>query len=130
MVARTTSGATSRFWGVDRLEAPNTGTICPGCRRPFTESLTPEEVTEKLNALEPIAVSVLEQQLNSMNEGVAQRAAKLLLEWARGKPQQTVNQNVEQVTAIRYESAAWMPDDELPPSPPMSSDPPLLTSGQ
>jgi hypothetical protein len=106
------------------------GTHCPNCRRPFEMTLTPEQVSEKLNNLEPIAVTVLEKQLASVNETTAQRAAKLLLEWSRGKPQTTIHQTVDQVTAIRYESAAWMPEAELPATPPMSSDPPLLTSGQ
>lgn len=103
--------------------------VCPTCHRPATETLTPEQVSEKLSNLEPVAVSVLETQLHSLNEGVAQRAAKLLLEWARGKPTQTQVINQDVATTIRYESAAWSPEDELPPSPPMSADPPLLTSG-
>lgn len=104
--------------------------ICPHCRRPFDQELTPEQVSEKLNNLEPVAVTVLERQMHSRNETVAQRAAKLLLEWARGKPQTTIHQTVDAVTAIRYESAAWIPDGELPPIPGQSSDPPLeLTSG-
>lgn len=103
--------------------------VCPTCQRPATETLTPEQVSEKLNNLEPVAVAVLENQLQSLNEGVAQRAAKLLLEWARGKPTQTQIVSQDVATTIRYESAAWVPDEELPASPPMSADPPLLTSG-
>ena len=103
---------------------------CPTCQRPLELALSPEQVSEKLNDLEPVAVTVLASQLQSMNETVAQRAAKLLLEWSRGKPQTTVHQTVEAVTAIRYESAAWLPESELPAVPPQSADPPLeLTSG-
>lgn len=122
MVARILSDRGGSFRA---MESP----VCPTCRRPATEALTPEQVSEKLSNLEPIAVAVLEQQLSSLNEGVAQRAAKLLLEWARGKPTQTQVINQDVATTIRYESAAWMPEEELPPSPPISSDPPLLTSG-
>lgn len=104
-------------------------THCPNCRRPYDLALTPEQVSEKLNALEPIAVTVLEGQLSSVNETTAQRAAKLLLEWSRGKPQTTIHQTVDAVTEIRYESAAWIPDVELPMPTPQSADPPLLPSG-
>lgn len=104
---------------------------CPTCQRPLEPELSPEQVSEKLNNLEPVAVTVLANQLSSMNETVAQRAAKLLLEWSRGKPQTTIHQTVDQVTAIRYESAAWIPEGELAPLPNQSADPPLeLTSGQ
>src|SRR5262245_59780948 len=104
-------------------------THCPTCKRSLELGLSAEEVTEKLQNLEPIAVLVLEGQLSSMNETVAQRAAKLLLEWTRGKPQTTVHQTVEAVTAIRYESAAWLPDPDEPGFR-QSADPPLeLPSG-
>lgn len=85
---------------------------CPHCGRPFHE-LTPEQVEDKLDALEPVALSVLEEQLASLDERVRQSAAKLLLEWKRGKPKQQVQQTTDQVTVIRYESAAWVPDIEI-----------------
>lgn len=108
------------------------GDRCPTCQRSLeAEELTPEQVSEKLNNLEPVAVTVLAKQLDSMNETVAQRAAKLLLEWSRGKPQTTIHQTVDAVTAIRYESAAWMPEGDVVANR-LSEDPPLveLPSGE
>ncbi len=84
--------------------------ICPTCERPFTD-LTPEEVEEKLASLEPVAVTLLEAQMASRDQRVAQAAAKMLLEWKRGKPNQRIAQTTDQITTIRYESAAWMPED-------------------
>lgn len=76
------------------------------------EKLSPEEkayVDAKLDELEPRAIAVLERQMESEDERVAQRAAQLLLEWKRGKPSQTVKQEGQQIHTIRYESAAWQP---------------------
>jgi hypothetical protein len=79
--------------------------------------LTPEEVNKKLEDLEPVALSVLENQLQSLDERVRQTAAKLILEWQRGKPKQQIAQTTDQITTIRYESAAWNPVLDLEPRP-------------
>lgn len=100
--------------------------VCPTCGKP-SEDLTAEQVEERLQALEPQALSVLESQLASLDERVRQSAAKLLLEWKRGKPKQQVQQTTDQVTVIRYESAAWMPDISYEPI--ESTPTPELTSG-
>jgi hypothetical protein len=83
--------------------------VCPECGKPFTD-LTPEEVEQKLIDLEPMAVTLLEAQLTSRDQRVAQTAAVKLLEWKRGKPNQRIAQTTDQITTIRYESAAWMPE--------------------
>lgn len=76
--------------------------------RPKTK-LTRTEATEAaLARLEPSAIKVLEEQLASPDERVAANAAKLLLEWKRGKPSQQIKS--DSVTKIVYEAAAWMPD--------------------
>lgn len=75
----------------------------------MSEIKTTETVDEALERLEPVAVKKLEAQLHSEDERVAQSAAKLLLEWKRGKPKQQIEQTTDQVTRIVYESAAWRP---------------------
>jgi hypothetical protein len=87
--------------------------ICSGCGRPLAADLTPEEVENRLRDLEPQALLVLEGQLMSLDERVRQSAAKLLLEWQRGKPKQQVQTTTDQITTIRYESAAWIPDPSV-----------------
>ena len=87
-------------------------TVCPTCGKSTVE-LAPEEVEARLEALEPQALSVLESQLESLDQRVAQSAAKLLLEWKRGKPKQQIQNTMDQITTIRYESAAWFPDEDL-----------------
>lgn len=89
---------------------------CPTCGK-STEELTPEQVEERLAALEPLAIQVLESQLESLDERVRQTAAKLLLEWRRGKPKQQIAQTTDQITVIRYESAAWTPLHEIESQP-------------
>jgi hypothetical protein len=71
--------------------------------------LSQEDFEEALGKLEPIAMEVLERQLRSEDERIAQNAAKLLIELRRGKPKQQIDQKTDQVTVIRYESAAWQP---------------------
>jgi DNA repair exonuclease SbcCD ATPase subunit len=80
---------------------------CPTCGRMSEEAET-EEVAESLERLEPIALKVLESQLESLDERIRQSASKLLLEWQRGKPKQQIQQTNDNVTVIRYESAAWI----------------------
>lgn len=70
---------------------------------------TQEQFEEALSKLEPIAMRVLEEHLNSKDERIQQNAAKLLIELRRGKPKQQIDQKTDQVTVIRYESAAWAP---------------------
>jgi hypothetical protein len=93
------------------VHEPKAG-VCLECGRPFTD-LTPEEVEEKLASLEPVAVMLLESQMGSRDQRVAQAAAKMLLEWKRGKPNQRIAQTTDQITTIRYESAAWLPEEEV-----------------
>lgn len=84
-------------------------------RKPRPEdyaSLTPEQYAAKLDALEPMALFVLEQQLHSENESIRQRAALALLERKRGKPGQTQQEQEKPVTRIIYEAAAWRPHAE------------------
>ena len=71
--------------------------------------LSQDDFEEALGKLEPIAMEVLERQLRSEDERIAQNAAKLLIELRRGKPKQQIDQKTDQVTVIRYESAAWQP---------------------
>lgn len=78
--------------------------------RPRTNFTRGEATEAALRRLEPAAVQVLERQLRSRDERVAQRAAQLLLEWRRGKPSQSIKQTTDNVTRIVYESAAWFPD--------------------
>ena len=90
--------------------------LCPTCGKSLKE-LTPEEVESKLAELEPQALSVLASQLESLDERVRQSAAKLLLEWQRGKPKQQVQQTTDMITTIRYESAAWSPAEIIEAEP-------------
>lgn len=78
--------------------------------RPRTRRTRQEATDEALKRLEPQAIQVLEAQLESVDERIRANAAKLLLEWRRGKPSQTVKQTTDQVTRIVYESAAWIPE--------------------
>lgn len=72
---------------------------------------------ERLKNLEPEAVDLLEMQMKraqdpeatEAHQRLGQNAAKLLLEWSRGKPTQTTKSESNVITEIRYESAAWRP---------------------
>ncbi len=88
------------------------GDVCSGCGRPLN-IVALEDVDARLEQLEPVALSVLESQLTSLDERIRKDAAKLLLEWRRGKPKQQVHNENENVTTIRYETAAWIPPDVL-----------------
>lgn len=85
---------------------------CPNCGH-ITSNLTPEQFEERLDALEPVALEVLAKQTQSLDERVAANAAKMLLEWKRGKPKQQIEQTTDQITRIVYETAAWMPEVHL-----------------
>lgn len=74
--------------------------------------MSEQDVDERLEALEAPSLAVLESQLSYLDERVRQSAAKLLLEWRRGKPKQQIQQQNDNVTVIRYESAAWVPHVE------------------
>lgn len=97
-----------------RMLAAVSGEVCSGCGRPL-ELLSPEDVDGRLETLEPVALAVLESQLTSLDERIRQSAAKLLLEWRRGKPKQQIQNQNDNVTTIRYETAAWIPDVIEPP---------------
>lgn len=68
-----------------------------------------ELTAERLRDLEPEAVDLLESHMKGDDPRLAQSAAKLLLEYHRGKPTQSVKSESNVVTEIRYESAAWRP---------------------
>jgi hypothetical protein len=76
-------------------------------RKNFSRAET-EEAT--LTRLQPVALAVLEAQLADPDKRVAQTAAKLLLEWKRGKPVASVKNENSNVHTIRYEAAAWRPE--------------------
>lgn len=75
--------------------------------RPRTRFTKAEATEAALQRLEPVAIKVLEGQLESEDERIKQNAAKLLLEWRRGKPSQSIKQTTDTVTRIVYESAAY-----------------------
>ncbi len=82
--------------------------------RPRTH-FSKEEAEEKaMERMLPKALQVLQVQLDSPDERVSQAAAVKVLEYVKGKPKQTVDSNVKQIAAIRYESAAWSPSGPLP----------------
>lgn len=80
--------------------------------RPRTRFTRQEATEAALTRLEPEAIRVLEAQLHDVDKRIAQTAAKLLLEWKRGKPTQAIKTFGENVTKIVYESAAWNPQAE------------------
>lgn len=84
--------------------------VCPTCGRPNLDHvLTPEEIEDLLERSEGEAVQVLVDQLSAKDERVRQSASKALIEWRRGKPKQQIQNQNDNVTVIRYESAAWVP---------------------
>lgn len=78
--------------------------------RPRTRFTKKEAEADALQRMMPRALAVLEEQLESTDQRVRQAAAVKVLEWAKGKPVQAIQQQVAQITEIRYESAAWTPD--------------------
>lgn len=84
--------------------------------RPRTRYSKKEIEENAMRALVPRAVKVLKEQLDSEDEAIAQRAAVKVLEWEKGKPAQTINQNNDNVHTIRYETVVALPAEyrELP----------------
>jgi hypothetical protein len=80
-------------------------------KRKFTRA----EITERaLERLEPVALKVLAEQVkNERLDPSDRRAAAIkILEYRRGKPQQAIKVDSNQVTTIRFETAAWVPGME------------------
>lgn len=70
------------------------------------------EITERaLERLEPKALKVLADQVSDKDLDPSDRraAAIKILEYRRGKPTQAVKVEGNQVTTIRFETAAWVP---------------------
>jgi hypothetical protein len=68
-----------------------------------------------LKKLWPKALAVLEQQLESPDERVRQKAALEVIAYVKGKPTQTQKVESNETHTIVYESAAWMPVIDLDP---------------
>lgn len=70
------------------------------------------EITERaLERLEPLALKVLGDQVKNKDLDPSDRraAAIKILEYRRGKPTQAIKVDQNQVTTIRFETAAWVP---------------------
>ena len=99
-----------------------------------------EEVEEHaLEKMLPRALEVIREQLESPDAKVRQQAAVKVLEYVKGKPTQTIQQELHQVSKIVYESAAWMPSHdvidatpifELPPAEDADSDPDAVPANE
>jgi len=79
---------------------------------PAKKKYTRAEITERaLERLEPKALKVLEEQIkNEALDPSDRRAAAIkILEYRRGKPTQAIKVDQNQVTTIRFETAAWVP---------------------
>ena len=76
---------------------------------PAPPAVTPAEREHELARLEPRAIEVLEAQLNSPDERIAQNAAKMLLEHKWGKPtqRQEVQQEVTQIEYVTTAATQW-----------------------
>jgi hypothetical protein len=90
-------------------------------RQKFTKA---EKEQAALDKLMPKALKVLEEQLDDKDPRVRQAAAIKVIEYRKGKPTQMIKQDISQVTAIRFETAA-VGGMMLPPP----ADLPLLESG-
>jgi hypothetical protein len=69
------------------------------------------EITERaLERLEPQALKVLAEQIKNkdLDPGDRRAAAIKILEYRRGKPSQAIKVDSNQVTTIRFETAAWV----------------------
>jgi len=95
-----------------RLERMKTDPSARG-GRPRTKYTRAEAEAAALERMMPKALKVLESQLDSKDLRVQQSAAIKVLEYVKGKPVQQINQQLAQVTEIRYESAAWNPSTVL-----------------
>lgn len=67
-----------------------------------------------IDELVPKAIKVLRQQIDDKTLDPADKraAAKMILEWGKSKPAQKIEQKVDGVTSIRFETVAF---GELPP---------------
>jgi hypothetical protein len=72
-------------------------------RTRFTKA---EREQHALDKLMPKALKVLEEQLDDKDPRVRQAAAIKVIEYRKGKPTQMIKQDIAQVTAIRFETAA------------------------
>jgi len=72
-----------------------------------------EEFLAALDRMEPRALERLEEQLEHPDPRIVQSAMKLIMEYRRGKPAQTIRQQTDTVQTIRFESAAFRPMDYL-----------------
>lgn len=63
---------------------------------------------EALAAMEPDAIALLRDQMHDedLPPNVRQNAAKLVIEWTRGKPKQEIKQETNQVVAVEYRTSA------------------------
>lgn len=94
-----------------RMEKIKNGELKSGPpRRPTRE----EAVNRALERLEPVALKVLEKQLKDENLDPSDRraAAIKIIEYRRGKPTQALKVDSQQVSTIRFETAAWIPGME------------------
>ena len=84
------------------------GELIPG--RPRTKFSRAEATERALARLEPQALKVLADQVNDENldPGDRRAAAIKILEYRRGKPTQAIKVDGQQVTTIRFETAAWV----------------------
>jgi len=79
-------------------------------RRPIPPKFpTKAEREQELSRLEPRAIEVLEAQLESDDERIAQAAAKMLLEhkWGRPTQRQEVQQEVTQIEYVTTAATQW-----------------------
>jgi len=84
--------------------------------RPKTKRTRREAEEDALQRMVPRALKVLEEQLDDPDERIRQSAAVKVLEWGKGKPQQSVKIDGDQTHTIRYETVVSLPEiiQELP----------------
>lgn len=104
----------ARAVATDSLPAPGSPeweTLLERAREETQYLPEPQSLTEaehySYQRLLPKAFEVIESQLDSEDERVAQKAAVHVIEQVKGKAPQTVKTVGEQVHTVRYESAAW-----------------------
>lgn len=81
--------------------------------RPRTKYSRKEVEARALERMMPKALKVLDQQLESLDERVRQSAAVKVLEYVKGKPVTPIAAQIQNVTKITYEAAAWDPEAAL-----------------
>jgi hypothetical protein len=101
------------------------GELLPSEGRARTRFSKAEREAAALEKLMPKALKVLEEQLDDKDPRVRQSAAIKVIEYRKGKPTQMIKQDIAQVTAIRFETAA-VGGAMLPPA----QDLPLLLEGE